>query len=321
MTTKPETLLSIELPFNEKLDFYSLAFGSGGPEVAVICGFYGDEHNGLYVCHKLIEFLSRLRQAGSTWTLKGRLRIFPALNPLGTLTDRRFWPFDQRDINRSFPGVPLGETTERIASAVLSALGSCRSCVDLSSGSRFFNELPHVRLYESINVPPEQAAAFDLPIVWKRNTTPLLSGTLAHNLNQRGVPTFVLKFGSANRINKFFCQWTFAGLLKFLRHVGVLAGDGPDGVFVPRGLEHLNRVQTVVPEQVVSILSPDAGLFVADAGVGDRVSPDQPLGRIIDPVGGILLSEVRSPRAGVLFTLRTNPIVFSGSLLARIAGS
>lgn len=318
--SKLETVLSIELPFNEKLDFYSLSFGAGEPEVAVTSGFYGDEHNGLYVCHKLIGFLREIENGGGAgWRLKGRVRIFPALNPLGTLTDRRFWPFDQRDINRSFPGVPLGETTERIAAAVLSSVQTSRACVDLSSGSRFFNELPQVRLYESMEVPPDQAAAFELPLVWRRNTTPLLSGTLAHNLNRRGVPTFVLKFGSANRINKFFSQWVFAGILKFLRAVSVLEGDGNESRFVPHGLEHLKRGRIVLPDQVDSILSSDAGLFVADSGVGDRLNKDQPLGRVIDPIGGHLLSEIRAPRPGILFTLRANPIVFAGSLIARLA--
>lgn len=317
---QPETILSIELPFNEKLAFYALSFGAGNPEVAVTSGFYGDEHNGLYVCHKLIGFFSKVERGEMPgWTLKGRARIFPALNPLGTLTDRRFWPFDQRDINRSFPGVPLGETTERIAAAVLSSLSACRHCVDLCSGSRFFNELPQVRLYESTGVSDDQAGSFGLPIVWRRNTAPMLSGSLAHNLNERGVPTFVVKFGSANRINKFFCQWVFAGILNFFRRAGVLEGDGEECRFVPRGLDHLNQSRIVWPDQVYSLLSPTAGLFVADMRVGDLLQKDQPVGRVVDPVGTEASEEILSPRSGVLLTLRTNPIVYAGSLLARVA--
>ncbi|MBI4180029.1 succinylglutamate desuccinylase/aspartoacylase family protein [bacterium] len=321
MTTGVESILSIELPFNEKLAFYSVSFGEGGVEVAVASGFYGDEHNGMYVCHKLVQFLREVAEGKNCgWKLKGRVRVLPALNPLGTLTDRRYWPFDNRDINVSFPGVPSGETTERIAASVLTALRSCRYCIDLHSGARFFNELPQVRLYEAVQAPMEQAAAFDLPIIWRRITTPLLSGSLAHNLNERGVPTFIVHFGSANRINKFFCQWVFVGILKFLRTVGVLEGDGPELEFTPVGLEHLKSGRTVTPDQEYRVLSKESGLFVADSRVGDVLEKDRPIGRIIDPVGGREVSVVASPRAGVLFTLRTNPVVYEGTLLARVAG-
>lgn len=321
MNSTPEPILSIELPFNEKLMFYSLSFGGGDAEVAITSGFYGDEHNGMYVCHKLIHFLGEVdRGKTKKWKLNGRVKILPALNPLGTLTDRRFWPFDQRDINLSFPGVPLGETTERIAASVLAALRSCRYCVDLHSGSRFYNELPQVRLYESVQVPMEQAAAFCLPIIWRRVTTPLLSGSLAHNLNERGVPTFIVYFGSANRVSKFFCQWVFAGILKFLCKVGVLEGSGEEMEFVPVGLDHLNQGRTVTPEQEFSLWSKEAGFFVPDARVGDMLETNQPIGRIIDPIGGVDVVVVKSPHAGVLFTLRNNPILYAGTLIARVAG-
>lgn len=320
MNGRPETLLSIDLPFNEKLNFYSIVFGSGEPEAAVTCGFYGDEHNGLYVCHQLIGFLRDVESGQNPrWKLNGRVRLMPALNPLGTLTDRRFWPFDQRDINRSFPGLPLGETTERIAASVLCALAACDFCIDLYCGTRFFNELPQLRLYESIEVPQDQAESFDLPLIWRRNTTPLTSGTLAHNLNLRGIPTFVLKFGGANRINKFFCRWVFAGILKFLAKAGILSGVGDESRFTPHGLEHLLPSRTIWPDQVTSLVSEDAGLFVADAIVGERLEEGDAIGRILDPIGGTLISEIVAPRPGILFTIRINPILYTGSLIARVA--
>jgi hypothetical protein len=48
--------------------------------------------------------------------------------------------------------------------------------------------------------------------------------------------------------------------------------------------------------------------------VGER----QVLGRIVSGLRGEVLAEVRSPVEGVLFTLREYPLVYEGSLLARI---
>src|SRR3989338_4494291 len=260
MSARPETILSIELPFNENLAFYAFTFGAGDPEVAITSGFYGDEYNGLYVCHKLIGFLSEVtegRAAGGR--LKGRVKIFPALNPLGTMAHRRYWPFDQRDINLSFPGVSMGETTERIAAAVLASLRDCRSCIDLCCGSRFFEELPHIRLYESIAMPDESALSFNLPIVWRRHSTPLLTGSLAHNLNLRGVPTFVLKFGGTDRIDPLFCERVYEGILNYFVASGVLekrAGTGPAAPAAESPWPLPGRI--IWPKDVLSVLSPAA---------------------------------------------------------------
>ena len=45
--------------------------------------------------------------------------VIPAVNVLGVNTRSRHWPFDGTDMNRMFPGYDGGETTQRIAAAVL----------------------------------------------------------------------------------------------------------------------------------------------------------------------------------------------------------
>ncbi len=52
---------------------------------------------------------------------RGRVIVIPAVNVLGVNTRSRRWPFDGTDINRMFPGYDAGETTQRIAAAVLAA--------------------------------------------------------------------------------------------------------------------------------------------------------------------------------------------------------
>ena len=42
------------------------------------------------------------------------------------------------------------------------------------------------------------------------------------------------------------------------------------------------------------------------------------LGTIVSPFSGDVLSEVRSPVDGILFTLREYPLVYEGSLMARV---
>ncbi|MDD6804888.1 MAG: hypothetical protein PUD77_01325 [Clostridiales bacterium] len=49
-----------------------------------------------------------------------------------------------------------------------------------------------------------------------------------------------------------------------------------------------------------------------------RVKKGEIIGKIVDPLNGIILDEVRAPQAGMLFTIRDYPIVDEGSLMGRI---
>ena len=51
---------------------------------------------------------------------------------------------------------------------------------------------------------------------------------------------------------------------------------------------------------------------------GVRVRQGEVIGEIVDPLQGEVLSTVVAPCAGYLFTIRAYPIVYEGSLMARI---
>jgi predicted deacylase len=61
-----------------------------------------------------------------------------------------------------------------------------------------------------------------------------------------------------------------------------------------------------------------SGVFVPAIQHWMRVRKGQTLGAIVSPFAGEQLSEVCSPVDGVLFTLREYPLVYEGSLMARI---
>jgi predicted deacylase len=61
-----------------------------------------------------------------------------------------------------------------------------------------------------------------------------------------------------------------------------------------------------------------SGLFIPVVEHWIHVQAGQLLGRIVSPHQGGILSEVCSPVAGILFTHREYPLVYEGSLMARI---
>ncbi len=51
---------------------------------------------------------------------------------------------------------------------------------------------------------------------------------------------------------------------------------------------------------------------------GARLKEHEGIGRIVDPLRGRVLDEVRAPADGMLFTIRDYPIVDEGSLMGRL---
>jgi predicted deacylase len=101
------------------------------------------------------------------------------------------------------------------------------------------------------------------------------------------------------------------GILRVWRALGVLAPDVE--------LDDLTHHPLVADDSNVHYLNAEAsGLFVPDVEHWTSVTTGQRLGRIVSAHQGGILSEVRSPVDGVLFTLREYPVVYEGSLMARI---
>ena len=61
-----------------------------------------------------------------------------------------------------------------------------------------------------------------------------------------------------------------------------------------------------------------SGIFLKEKKHGSMVEQGDLIGKIVNPLTGMLLSEVRAPGKGWLFTIREYPVVDEGSLLGRI---
>lgn len=79
-----------------------------GPRVLLMAGNHGDEYEG-EIC------LSRLLRLISPEDITGELTILPFSNLPAVMAARRRSPFDNGNLNRSFPGNPNGCPTEKLA--------------------------------------------------------------------------------------------------------------------------------------------------------------------------------------------------------------
>jgi len=307
------TLLNMTAPLRDDFDipYHDIGSPERMPRLALVAGIHGNELNGVFVLSRLADFLNSIHAGErSGQRLRERVIIIPAVNVLGINTRSRPWPFDKIDINRMFPGRKDGETTQRIADAVLNVTRTAYYRVDIHSSNLDIEEMPQVRLYAPNDDERASACLFGLPAVIERPTTTLFYSTLTHAWRQYGGETFVIQSGLAGNLQPAHCETLFRGLIAFLDRTGIVTGltlaeDEED-------LRYFNFDQTF------AMLSEHAGFFVSRLEVGRWIQAGDSIGHIYDSFSGEIRTEVRTPVAGLVSSLRRQPLLFEGDLIARI---
>jgi len=207
MEIRRERFLRLELPYREHLTLERAVFtGGSGPRVAIVSGVHGDELEGLYVCHRLAARLEALA-ALHPGALRGQVELYPALNPLGLDTLERRVPIYGVDLNRVFPGHATGIVPQRLAHAVLEAIDGAALAIDIHASNVYLREIPQVRIsraFEPKLVP--LARRMNLDLIWIHEAVTVLENTIAHSLNERGVPCLVAEMGVGMRVTPAFAE-------------------------------------------------------------------------------------------------------------------
>lgn len=301
-------VVSAALPIDEQLLIRKniISSGSSSKRVCIVTGTHGDELEGQYVCFKLANMLGQHLDK-----LDGTVEIYPALNPLGIDTISRGIPGFDLDMNRIFPGDREGVMAESVAYAIVEDLKGADMVIDIHSSNIFLREMPQVR----INVSSAQelvpkAKSLGVDFIWVHAAATVLEATLAHSLNSCETPCLVVEMGVGMRINHSMGNKLVAGILNLLSEMEIWHGD------VDREL----LSQGIISEgDRVSFLNAEvSGIFITELKTATVVERGQEIGMIVSPLTGEILDRVLSPIHGYLFTLRAYPVVYEGSLLARV---
>jgi predicted deacylase len=278
--------------------------GENCKRVCIVTGTHGDELEGQYVCARLAKLLTEEKQ-----NLSGIVDIYPALNPLGIDSVTRGFPMFDLDMNRIFPGSRAGSLAEAAAHDIISDIEGADVCIDIHSSNIFLREIPQVRLNEQASDDLLQyALMLNVDFVWVHAAATVLESTLAHALNLRGVKTLVVEMGVGMRITESYCTQLLDGIMNLLSKLGIWSGE-----------IHQTKTPIVSKDRHVGFVNSDAaGIFIPSAAHGGYVSAGDSIGTVIDPLTGGISEMVLAPCEGLVFTLREYPVVFGGSLLARI---
>ena len=306
-------LLCMTAPVREGFDIPCHEIGprSSQPTAALVAGLHGDEINGIFILSRLADFLNSV-EAGKypELHLAKRVLIIPAVNVLGVNLRTRTWPFDKSDINRMFPGSTTGETTQRIAYAVLEATKRAEYRIDIHTASTDFEEIPQVRLHGPSDAERITARMFGLPAIMERSLSPVFTTTMMHSWKVWYGQSFVLRVGQGGIVQLDHCQRVFRALVSFLGRVGILEG-------VQIAIED-EEICCFNKESAFRVYAEKAGTFVSDRHVGRWVRAGEELGYIYDSFGGSVIEKVVAPVAGLLTGIRRHPLLFEGDLILRV---
>lgn len=307
MSTEP--ICAIELGVDEQITIHRTRLEPDrlprhAKRFSVVTGTHGDELEGQYICYELIR---RIREQPNL--LHGTVDVFPAMNPLGIDSVSRGIPNFDLDLNRLFPGSTNGCMPEYYARQAIDAISGSDMCIDIHSSNIFLYETPQIRVNElTVQKLLPYALLSNVDYIWVHGTSTVLEATLAHSLNTSGTPCLVLETGIGMRVTKRYGDQLVDGLLNIMRSMGIWKGkSGPIRTPLISTDGRVNNINASAP-----------GIFLPAAEHTNHVQKDEIIGSILNPRTGEVAEEVVAPCNGLMFTLRAYPVVYKGSLIARV---
>ena len=311
MTTR--AIFSSELPVGETLRIHRTRFEPSEPlpgakRISIVSGIHGDELEGQLVIYLLASWLREHPEA-----LRGVVDLYPAVNSLGIDTIIRGFPLYEVDLNRAFPGARNDYLPAQVVHALAEDIEGSDIAIDIHSSNIFLREIPQIRInkeFSEATLP--LAKQLNCDFIWIHDAVTVLEATFSHTMNSRGTKTLVVEMGVGMRLTKAYGRQLLRGILNLMQVEGIIETETPFKVREPFSSE---------VGEVHYINAPASGLFVPVLDHCAVIEKGQWIGDIVDPLGGTVREPIYAPDGGILFTLREYPVVYEGSLIARIFGA
>ena len=312
MPIRTSEIFSSQLPVGETLRIQRTRFTPDTPaenakRISIVSGIHGDELEGQLVIFLLAAWLRENPAA-----LRGTIDIYPAVNALGVDTIIRAFPLYEIDLNRAFPGAKNDFLPAQVVHALAEDVEGSDIAIDIHSSNIFLREIPQIRINKEFSESTlPLAKQLNCDFIWIHDAVTVLEATFSHTMNARGTKTLVVEMGVGMRLTKAYGRQLLRGILNLMQREGIIETAAEFKVREPFTSEI---------GEVFYINAPAAGLFVPALDHCEEIVKGQWIGDIVDPLSGTVREPIFAPSGGILFTLREYPVVYEGSLLARIFG-
>ncbi len=272
-----------------------------GPTLAVTAGIHGAEYAG-------IEAALRFARSLDPASLQGQVIVAPMANPPA------FWarsiyvcPLDGKNLNRVFPGDPQGSPSEILAHWLFQNLISRGDYyIDLHGGDMIEALVPFVIYRLSGDDKVDKASAslarsYGFRYVVESKTTGATTSAAA----ARGIPSMLAESGGQGIWDEEVVGAHTTGLLRALRHLGMVEGGQPE------------EVPTRLLKTFAWLRSEYNGFYHPKTKVGDVVAKGQDLGYIGDYLNNVLQT-LEAPISGRILFLVTSLAINQGDPLLAV---
>lgn len=334
---KEETLYSFRSPYRESFRILAYSFrgtgeGAGLKEpseyiksCAVLGGVHGSDIQQMYTCACLINELTALEHAGAV--ARGHeIVVLPCVNHYAVNSGKKFCTKCDKDINRTFPGKPMGENVERVSSVVWARINDFANCIQVTGG-----ELPrgsfctHLRIEDCVQ-NDGVGEMFRLPYIMYDKSERREDTTLVNNIISKGNmgnAVSVLVNNTAE-IDNTAARSAVCGILLYMFEKGILACEDSEKqkeVFI-------NEIASCgaggslrfYKEKQRRVISPKGGIFRRFKRCGQHAEKGEILGEVLHTYKGTILSSLRAPVAGKIFYSKEQPLISENCLAFILLG-
>lgn len=274
-----------------RLPYMEVKTGRRGPVVWLTACCHGDEVGGIVVVQ---EVFKRLRKRP---LIKGSVKAFPLMNPLGFEARSRHVAMSGEDLNRSFPGSPTGTLAERIAHRIFESIVETKPTAVLDLHNDWIRSIPYAVLDAAAPGELKQRTADIASVAGFAvvNETVPIRRTLSHSLLEHDIAAVTVELGESHVVNERNVEFGVQAIFNVLSHLRMLKDDcKPFRYPLPPGFEGQSLTYSSQP------VSSAAGILRFLARPGDVVHRDQVIAKVQNAFGRLQVTLYATDKALVL---------------------
>ena len=275
-----------------------------GPTLALVAGTHGSEVAPIIALQRVRQIIDAAND------LRGTLILVHVAN-MPSFVHRTIYrnPWDQKNLNRVYPGKPNGTVTERIAHAMTTqVIDRADYLVDMHAGDGNESLRPYT-YWSDLRVDKRvDSLAKLMALAWGndhiiidtgRPKDPAASVYTTNTANLRGKPAITTEVGYLGVPDEEMIARNYKSVVRLLRHLDMLPG--------PK--EYVEHPVWIDRSEVLT--SPESGTWHALVQRGETVQKGTSLGRVTDYFGNEI-AVVRSPMTGVVLYVVGTPAITKG---------
>lgn len=271
-----------------------------GPTVWLTACAHGDEVGGIVVIQEVFRRLKR------SPLLRGEVRAFPLMNPMGFEVGSRHIAMGGEDLNRSFPGNEHGSLAHRIAATIFQEIIQTQPALVLDLHNDWRNSIPYAVIDPQRKATHRDAYArtrrfarrtgFLLVEESSKSTESLVSQkTLTGSLLLHEIPALTLELGEAYVVNETNVDHGVRAIWNLLSELGMVAPQ-----LRPFEFELPRECRRRFLKYSDGALSSSSGIIRFVVRPGDLIAAGEPVAKIYNAFGKHLETVISSHRAIVL---------------------